>query len=281
MDLGSFGVWWSGGRQAGLAADEARAVEQLGYGAIWASGRQEPGIDPGFADTLAATSTLVVATGIVNIWKTPADELTSAYFELEDAHPGRFLLGLGASHSARVDGYHHPYSRMLGYLDALDACRPAVPAPRRVLAALRPKMLALSAARSLGAHPYFVPTEHTRLARQILGPGPLLAPEVTVALETDPDRARALAREFTARYLALPNYSRNLEDLGYPADELAGAGSDRVVDAVVAWGEPAAVADRVRAHLEAGADHACLQVLSATRGFPLGDYETLAAELLR
>lgn len=282
MDLGPVGVWWSGSRRGafGLDAEAARALEELGYGAIWSSGGFDPGLSSRFAQLLEATNNVVVASGIVSIWATPANELASAVSELTAANPGRFLLGLGASHAPLVEHYERPYSEMVAYLDALDAAMPGDASAERVLAALGPKMLELAARRSAGAHPYFVPVEHTRRAREILGTGPLLAPEVTVVLEADADAARELARTFTAGYLALPNYANNLRSLGFTEADLSGAGSDRLVDAVVAWGEPGAVADRVRAHLEAGADHVCVQVVSAAEGFPLAEYQTLADALL-
>lgn len=279
MRLGKVGVWWSGWR-GDPDAGSARAIEELGYGAFWASGRFEPGLWPGFAAVLEATRHLVVASGIASIWVTPPEELADAFFELDSQYPGRFLLGLGASHAVRVHDYARPYGHMVDYLDRLDAGARPVPHDRRLLAALGPKMLALSSLRSAGAHPYFVPVEHTRQARRLLGDGPLLAPEVTVVVERDPDAARALARTFTTHYLALPNYADNLRRLGFGDGDIAGGGSDRLVDAVVAWGDPAAVADRVRAHHEAGADHVCIQVVSADGEFPLAAYQALARELI-
>jgi probable F420-dependent oxidoreductase len=170
---------------------------------------------------------------------------------------------------------------MVGWLDGLDRQDPGVPVDRRVLAALGPRMLALAAERSAGAHPYFVPVEHTAKARQALGDGPLLAPEQGVVLESDPETARRIARRHTEGYLAMPNYSGNLRSLGYHDEDLAGAGSDRLVDAVVAWGDDQAVARRVREHLDAGADHVCVQVLSSSDdAFPRDGYRRLAAALL-
>jgi probable F420-dependent oxidoreductase len=285
MDLGSVGVWWSGFRGAGssLDAEAAHVLEELGYGAIWSSGGFDSGLSPRFAQLLEATDRIVVASGIVSIWVTPPDELARAASALTQAHPDRFLLGLGASHAPLVEHYERPYSHMVAYLDALDALDAATPrvAPAdRVLAALGSKMLELAARRSAGAHPYFVPVEHTRRAREILGTGPLLAPEVTVVVEADLVRARELARSFTPGYLALPNYANNLRSLGFTEADLSGAGSDRLVDAVVAHGDAEAVADHVRAHHEAGADHVCLQVVSASGGFPLAEYRALADALL-
>jgi probable F420-dependent oxidoreductase len=221
-----------------------------------------------------------VASGIVSIWAVGADDVSRSVADLDSRYPGRFLLGLGASHAPMVDDYTRPYGRMVEYLDALDAAG-VVTKDRRVLAALGPRMLTLAGSRTAGAHPYFVPVEHTARARQTLGDGVLLAPEVTVVLERDPSRARETARTFTTGYLTLPNYTNNLRTLGYSDDDLAGGGSDRLVDAIVAWGDLDAIAARVRAHHEAGADHVCVQVISSGRvSFPLAEYRELAPALL-
>jgi probable F420-dependent oxidoreductase len=282
MDLGRVGVWWS--RSWTVAAEPSLDVpaelETLGYGTLWSSGGFEPGLSSRFGRLLASTTRIAVASGIVSIWTSSPEEIAEAVTELDDGHPGRFVLGLGASHEVMVDRYSHPYGQMVEYLDLLDGAEPTAPADRRVLAALGPRMLALAAARAAGAHPYFVPVEHTERARGILGTGPLLAPEVTVVLERDPTTARALAREFTTGYLGLPNYVQNLRTLGYDDDDVAGGGSDRLVDAVVAWGDVDAIVARVQQHHDAGADHVCLQVVSATEGFPLREYRELAGGLL-
>ena len=169
---------------------------------------------------------------------------------------------------------------MVAYLDALDAQATPVPPARRVLAALGPRMLELAAARSAGAHPYFVPVEHTARARSILGPGPLLAPEVAVVLETDPVRARELARLYANIYLGLPNYTQNLRTFGFGDDDIVGGGSDRLIDAVIPWGDAETVTGAIRAHQDAGADHVCIQVVSDRQEFPLDGYRELAATLL-
>lgn len=280
MDLGPVGIWWSGSwRLADHASvDLAAEMEDLGFGTLWSSGGFEPGLSSRFGRLLAATTTVVVASGIVSIWVVPPAEVSEAFGGLEAQYPGRFLLGLGASHAAVVGDYSKPYAHMVGYLDGLDAAG-TVEKQRRVLAALGPRMLGLARDRSAGAHPYFVPVEHTARAREILGRGPLLAPEVTVVLERDPEKARAVARTFTSGYLALPNYSNNLRTLGYGDDDLVGGGSDRLVDAVVGWGDEDAVARRVRAHREAGADHVCLQVVTGRDSFPLAEYRRLAPTL--
>ena len=280
MDLGTVGVWWSGSLKAEGVADVAAELEALGYGAIWSSGGFKPGLSTRFERLLASTSHLVVASGIVSVWASDPKEIAGAVADLEAQYPGRFLLGLGASHAPVVENYSRPYSHVAEYLDTLDSLDPSVPKQRRALAALGPRMLELAAQRSVGAHPYFVPVEHTHRARQTLGDGPLLAPEVTVVLEADPGQARELARTFTGGYLALPNYANNLRTLGYGDDDVAGAGSDRLVDAVVAWGDIDAVAARVRAHHDAGADHVCIQVVSGSQDFPIRAYRELAAALL-
>jgi probable F420-dependent oxidoreductase len=281
MDLGRVGIWWSRSWTAPAepSLDVAAELEALGYTTLWSSGGFEPGLSPRFGRLLASTSRLTVASGIVSIWPSSPPEIARAVSELEDRHPGRFVLGLGASHATIVDHYSHPYRSMVEYLDKLDATEPTVPTDRRVLAALGPRMLALAGARAAGAHPYFVPVEHTERARQTLGAGPLLAPEVTVVLERDPSAARALARTFTTGYLGLPNYVQNLRTLGYDDDDVAGGGSDRLVDAVVAWGDVDAIVARVQEHHDAGADHVCIQVVSGAEGFPLHEYRELAGGL--
>ena len=286
MDIGSVGIWGSWGwydSDAASAADVGTELEDLGFGALWLSGGFGRGVAPYFKNILSGTSRLVVASGIISIWADDAANVAAGVAELEQLAPGRFLLGLGASHAVIVDGsgdqYRQPYSKMVGYLDDLDAASPTVSRDRRALAALGPKMLRLSAERSWGAHPYFVPVEHTSFARETMGPGPLLAPEQAVVLETDPDKARAIGREHTTGYLTLPNYTNNLRRFGFTDEDLTGGGSDRLVDAIVAWGDAEVIADRVRAHRDAGADHVCLQVLTAEKDFPRKEYRAISAAL--
>lgn len=281
MDLGRFGVWWSGAWRVkdDPSVDVPAELESLGYSTLWSSGGFEAGLAPHFERLLAGTRHLRVASGIVSIWASEPEPIGRAVGALEAAYPGRFLLGLGASHAVLVPDYAHPYSRMVAYLDALDALEDSVPSARRVLAALGPRMLELAAARAAGAHPYFVPVEHTARAREILGPGPLLAPEVAVVLDDDPATARRLARTYAEGYLALANYAQNLRTLGYGDENLSGSGSDRLIDAVIPSGDAETVADRVRAHLDAGADHVCIQVLADHDDFPLDSYRQLAALL--
>jgi probable F420-dependent oxidoreductase len=282
MHLGPVGVWWSGSWRDPAAPERsvAPALEAMGYGALWSSGRFDPGLSPHFERLLTATDHVVVASGIVSIWAGAPGDVGPAAAALQDRFPGRFLLGIGASHSVAVADYTQPYSKMVGYLDALDALPTPVPPERRVLAALGPRMLELAAARSAGAHPYFVPVEHTARARAILGPGPLLAPEVAVVLEADPARARALARRYASTYLGLPNYTQNLRSFGFGDDDIDGGGSDRLIDAVIPWGDPDTVAAAVRAHHDAGADHVCVQVVAEREAFPLDEYGVLARALL-
>jgi probable F420-dependent oxidoreductase len=281
MDLGRVGVWWSGSWHV---ADEpelnvAAELEALGYGALWSSGGFDPGFSPIFARLLAATTSIAVASGIVSIWAGAPADVGPAVAALEADHPGRFLLGVGASHAPIVPGYARPYSRMVEYLDALDALETPVAPERRALAALGPRMLALAAERAAGAHPYFVPVEHTARARGLLGPTPLLAPEVAVVVEADRTEAMALAREYASIYLGLPNYTENLRTLGYGDDDIGGGGSDRLIEALFPMGDAAQVAARVREHHDAGADHVCLQVVARRNDFPLAEYRELAAAL--
>jgi probable F420-dependent oxidoreductase len=225
----------------------------------------------------------MVATGILNVWMHDAADVRAAWHDLDERHPGRFVLGLGVSHAASVDRkdpgrYRKPLSKMRDYLDALDAQPAPVPPGERVLAALGPKMLDLARERAAGAHPYFVPVAHTRFARERLGPGPLLAPEQAVVLDADRERASATAREHVARYLQLPNYTNNLLRHGLTEDDLRDGGSDRLVDAIVVMGGIEAVAERIARHREAGADHVCLQVLGGDT-LPLAQWRELAEGL--
>lgn len=290
--IGPVGVWsFAVGR---LPAVEARAyareVEELGFRALWFP--ETPFTKEAVSNAallLSATERLVIATGIANIWARDAVAMAGAAHTLGEAYPGRLLLGLGVSHapSTRLRGhdYARPVEAMEAYLAAMDAApyagpRAAEPVPR-VLAALGPRMLRLAAERSLGAHPYFVPVEHSARARQVLGAEPLLAVEQAAVLERNPATARAVARAHMQRYLELANYVSNLRRLGWSEADLGGGGSDRLVDAIVAWGDEAAIVGRVRAHQQAGADHVCLQVLDASPARPaLGQLRDLAAALL-
>ncbi len=280
-DLGRIGVWWSGSWRVpdDPDLDVARELESLGYSTLWSSGGYDPGLSSRFGRLLDATERAHVASGVVSVWHAAPGEVGAAVADLEARHPGRFLLGIGASHAVITPDYARPYSRVVAYLDALDALEVPVPPERRMLAALGPRMLELAAARSAGAHPYFVPVEHTARARQHLGSGPILAPEVAVVLDSDPTSARALARSYAAIYLPLPNYTNNLRTLGYGDDDIDAGGSDRLIDAVIPWGDVERVAARIRHHHEAGADHVCVQVVADYGAFPFAAYRELAAAL--
>jgi probable F420-dependent oxidoreductase len=274
---------------AGEAREAAAEIDGLGYGALWV-GESHSGKESfsHIGVLLAATRRIVVASGIANIWVRDATAMNAAANTLAEAYPGRFLLGLGVSHPPQIEHRGHEYRRpvaaMRSYLDAMEAAGYEGPGPPervlRVLAALRRPMLELAREKADGAHPYFVPVEHTVRAREILGAGPLLAPEQAVLLETDPALARARAREHMAWYLTLPNYVENLRWLGYEDADFAGGGSDRLVDAIVAWGDEAAIQARVRAHLDAGADHVGIQPLAPGRGLGLDQLGRLAPALL-
>lgn len=274
VDLGRIGVWL---RRDHVTPRLAGQIESLGYGALWIGG-SPPGDLFLVQELLDATSRVAVATGIVNMWATPATEAAESYHRVAAAHPGRFLLGVGIGHPEATGEYRSPYDTIVDYLDVLDA--EGVPVEDRVLAALGPKVLALSAERTAGAHPYLTTPEHTRLAREILGAGPLLAPEQKVVVGTDPVAARALGRPAVDRpYLHLRNYTTNLRRLGYTDADLADGGSDRLIDALVAHGDAATVAAVLTAHLDAGADHVCLQPLTAPGVDPVPDLAALAEAL--
>ncbi|MGZ0237380.1 LLM class F420-dependent oxidoreductase [Streptomyces sp. CPS1] len=279
--IGRYGVW-----DIALRAEEpdrrteqaeaAAELEELGYGAIWLGGNSTAA---NAAPLIGATGRITVGTSIQSVWQREAAETAADFAELESAHPGRFVLGLGVSHGPRVQGYERPYATMVGYLDELD--KAGLPADRRVLAALGPKMLKLSGDRAAGAIPYLVTPEHTAKAREILGEQPLLAPELKVVLEADPDRARAIARAYLSRYLELPNYTNNFLRLGFSEADVADGGSDQLIDAVFAWGDDSRVREHVDAFHEAGADHVALQVVTETTGstLPREEWRRLAALL--
>jgi probable F420-dependent oxidoreductase len=265
----------------------AQELEELGLGSIWVgeASFREPLTLAGML--LAATHQVTVATGIANIWVRDAFAMTAAQLTLCEAYPDRFLLGIGVSHAALIEGHrgHHystPLTAMRRYLDDMDKAwdeyRSVKPParPPRILAALGPRMLELAATRAAGAHTYLVPPEHTKQARQILGPDSLLVPEQAVVLDDEPSRARRLARAHVRRYLPLPNYVANLRRLGFVDSDFANDGSDRLVDALVAHGSPNVVASRVRDHHDAGANHVCLHVLSPVRHqFPIDQWRAL------
>lgn len=280
MQMGPVGAWFGGyGFPAEVDRDNARRLEDLGYSALWFG--EAPGGKEAFTRAvtlLAATRSLVVATGIASVWGRDPLNTASAIRTVGEAFPGRFVAGLGVSHppavEARGERYRAPLRMMSDHLERMHATEHESPAPAVappvVLAALRPRMLELARDRADGAHPYFVPVEHTRRAREILGADRLLAPELAVVLERDRAEARRLARLHTGSfYLTAPNYVENLRWLGFDDADLAGAGSDALVDAVVAWGDEDAIVARIREHLDAGADHVCLQPVTSVR--PLTD----------
>ena len=234
---------------------------------------------PDVRPILEATSTLTAATGILNVWANDPAETAAQDAALRAEFPGRFVLGIGIGHPEATSDYRRPLTAMRAFLDGLDASPAPPPAEERCLAALRPKMLELARERSAGAHTYFVPVEHTRTARERLGPGTLLAPELACVVETDPDRARAVARDYAKLYLGLSNYTNNLLDLGYTEADLADGGSDRLIDAVIPHGGAEEIAEVVRAHLDAGADHVCLQPLGE-EGVPRESWAALAKALI-
>ena len=277
MELTSFGVWVSSRAADGERASEAAALaEELGFGALWLGGSPKL---PALRTLLAATERLAVATGILNVWANEPAAVAAEHAELAREFPGRVLLGIGIGHPEATGDYAHPLRTMTAFLDGLDGAATPVPRGERCLAALGPRMLDLSRERTLGAHPYFVPVAHTRAARARLGEGPLLAPELTCVLDEDAERAQAKVRTFAERYLALSNYANNLLRHGFTAADLAGGGSQRLLDAVVPQGSAEAVAAVAREHLEAGANHVCLQA-AGVEGVPRAEWTALARALL-
>ena len=253
--LGTLGIWQFVPKATPELAVEA---ERLGYGTVWIGGSPDGDLEQAEA-LLDATERITVATGIVNMWKDDAVTVAASYQRVEAKHPGRFLLGVGIGHREHIENFQHPYDKIVEYLDQLDDG--GVPHDRRVLAALGPRVLELSAVRTAGAHPYLTTPEHTASARKIIGPDALLAPEHKVVLETDAELARALGRKIVKGYLGLTNYRQNLLRFGFSEDDMAEGGSDRLVDALVLHGDAETVARGLRAHLEAGADHVSIQVL--------------------
>jgi len=252
--MGRYGLWR---RSPGLDPALATAAERAGYGSFWIGGSPPADLDLVQA-VLDATERIVIATGIVNIWAADAREVAASYHRIEAAHPGRFILGIGAGHPENHEQAAKPYTGLVDYLDVLDA--EGVPPEGRVLAALGDRVLRLAAERSLGAHPYFVPPTHSSRARRVMGAAALLIPEQRVLLETDSSTARDVLRPGMVRYFDLTNYRANLVRLGYDEAPLL-AHSDASVDALAAWGDGAAVRMRLDAHLKAGADHVLAQLV--------------------
>jgi probable F420-dependent oxidoreductase len=272
--IGRFGIW----RGAWQTTPEiAASLEQLGYGALWLGGSPDGDLEI-VGQILGATSALTVGTSIVNIWKDDAATVARSFGRIQESHPDRFILGVGAGHREATAEYASPYQALAGYVGQLEAAR--VPSESIVLAALGPKVLRLAGEQAAGAIPYLVPAAHTRLAREILGPGPLLAPEHKVVLDTDLARARGLgSRRVRNPYLGLVNYTSNLRRLGFTDEDLADGGSDALIDALVAHGTADQVAARLSSHLEAGADHVCIQLLTESDADPMPGYAELASAL--
>jgi probable F420-dependent oxidoreductase len=272
IDLGSFGLWQ---RLADTTSPVAQLAEDLGFGALWVGG-SPPGDLEAVEKLIAATEHIPVVTGIVNMWRAAPDEVAASFHRIESRHPGRLILGLGIGHPESVTEYADPFATMVRYLDEVTAA--GVAPGRLVLAALGPRALRLAAERTMGAHPYTTTTRHTRMAREIMGPSAMLAPTPKVVVETDPDRARVVARESIERYLRLVNYRRSLLREGWGEADLQDGGSDRLTDELVLHGSPDVIADGLRRHLDAGASHVCVQVIGDD---PLGGYRKLAPFLGR
>lgn len=277
MNLTKYGIWTS---QRALGDEErlgeaARVAEELGFGAIWLGG------SPRLTQTramLEASERIIVATGIVNVWQYEPEQLAAEFAVLEQEFPGRLLLGIGIGHPEATAEYQTPLRKTTAFLDGLAASETPVPRERMCLAALGPRMLDLAAQRTLGSHPYFTPPAHTEFARRRLGDGALIAPELACVLDSEPDRARAAARRYAATYLGLRNYTGNLLRHGFDESDIAGGGSDRLIDTVVPQGDVAHVAGAVSEHLDAGADHVCVQTVGVS-GVPVTEWTELAAAL--
>ncbi len=272
--------------EPGPAAEAAAELESLGYSALWIP---DVGGDlfGSLANLLGATSTVTIATGILNVWMHTANDAAAAHARLTAEHGPRYLCGIGISHRPFIDmvnapgTYTKPVDTMAAYLDGLDAAATPLAVADRMLAALGPKMLELARTRTAGTHPYLVTPELTAMARAGIGPDGLVASEVGVVLETDPAKAREIARLHLQTYLALPNYANNWKRHGFTDDDIANGGSDRLVDALIGWGDEAAIAARVQQHRDAGADHVCVQVLTSDqRALPVDEWRTLAPVLL-
>jgi probable F420-dependent oxidoreductase len=276
MDLSRFGVWTTyatiGEEHAGAAAALA---QELGFGAFWLGGSPRlPSVRP----LLEGADRIAVATGIVNVWQNDPAQLAAEYDALRGEYESRLLVGIGIGHPEATSDYRRPLTAMRRFLDGLDAAPTPLPVEHRCLAALGPKMLETAAQRSLGAHTYFVSVQHTRAAREQLGPDALIAAELACVVDDDVASARSRARPYAERYLGLSNYVANLRRFGFTEQDVAGSGSDRLIDAIIPHGDGAAIAAVARAHLEAGADHVCLQPVGVN-GVPEREWRALAGAL--
>lgn len=284
MELTGIGVWSGQLRynDASEAADAAAELDELGYTALWIPDVGGQSVLDAVGNLLGATKRAVIATGILNLWMHEPQDVAAEFAALTDRHGDRFLLGIGVSHAPLIDSrepgrYRKPLAATASFLDGLDAAERPVPTESRVLAALGPKMLQLSATRARGAHPYLVTTEHTASARETLGEGPLLLPEQTAILTDDADEARRIGTDWLRSYLALPNYANNLLRSGFTEDDVQQV-SQRLFDAIIAWGDEGAILRRVAEHHEAGADHVCVQVLTEDpKQFPREQWRRIAA----
>jgi len=276
MRVSEIGVWTSyraiGEQNAGEAATLAQA---LGFGVFWLGG--SPHL-PALTPLLDATDSLIVATGILNVWQNDPRTVAAEHAQLTSEFPGRVLLGVGIGHPEATSHYSSPLSTMRSFFDGLDNADVPVPRDQRCMAALGPRMLDLSAQRSLGAHSYFTPVAHTRFARERVGTDALIAPELACVLDPDGDRARATAREYAALYLGLRNYTSNLLKFGFTDEDIADGGSDRLIDAIIPHGTATEIATVAREHLHAGANHVCLQPVGVS-GVPSEQWTALASAL--
>jgi probable F420-dependent oxidoreductase len=276
MDFGDFGVWTSyrriGEENAGAAA---RAAEEAGLDTFWLGG--SPRLEE-LRPLLEGSEKLVVGTSIVNIWSYEPADLAREFAALEADFPGRACVGIGVGHPEATSDYRRPLSNLEAFLDGVDAAAEPIPADRRIIAALGPKMLAMSARRSLGTIPYFTSVDHTRFARDAIGPDALVIPEIACVIDEDVERARATARSYAKLYLGLSNYTNALLEHGFERADIEDGGSDRLIDHVIPHGSAAEVAAAARAHVDAGADHVALQALGG-EGVPADDWARLAAAL--
>jgi probable F420-dependent oxidoreductase len=270
INLGQFGVWQ---RTADATPEVAEEVEGLGFGALWVGGSPDGGLHE-IEALLDATQAMPIVTGIVNMWRDDAETVAGSFHRIDERHPGRFLAGVGIGHPEATREYRSPFDTIVSYLDDLDAAD--VPSDQVVLAALGPRVLRVAAERTAGTHPYFTTPRHTAMAREIMGDGPLLAPEQTVVIGVDSEEARTIARRFAARYLGLVNYRNSLLREGWHPSDLADGGSDRLVEEVVLMGSAEDVAERLTAHLDAGADHVTIQALGPD---PVSAFRALAEVL--
>jgi probable F420-dependent oxidoreductase len=279
VQLGQIGAWFNPRYDDAARTEFVIQAEELGYPTAWLGGGRASISDLSLVErVLDETATITVATAIVNMWTNDPADIAESYQRIAARHGDRFLLGIGIGHPESITTYRQPYATMVDYLDQLDAG--GVPRDRRILAALGPRPLRLAADRTLGTHPYLVVPDHTREARQLLGPDVAIAPEHKVVVETDADIARSIGRPFVADpYLRLQNYTNNLRRYGYTDDDINHGGSDRLIDALVLHGTIDAIATGLRAHLDAGADHVAIQVLTAGND-PMPGYQQLAQTLL-